>query len=352
VDLRRYLDIVTIGTVADMVPLTGVNRPLVVSGLKLMGAEPTRPGVVALKEVCGMAARPLEAGTIAFHLAPRLNAAGRLGSAQTGIELLMAPGYAQALPLARKLDEDNRQRQQIEAAVVKMADDLARDPATGNAPPALVLASPQWHIGVLGIVASRLVEKHYRPTVLLNVEGDEACGSARSIPGFNIGGALESCSSLLMRHGGHAMAAGLSLATANIDALRERLQHLVASTLSPEDMTPVLKVDAVLPLRCVTSETLSDMERLAPFGMGNPEPVLASPDLRVIQKKLVGSGEHLKLVVESEGRRVEAIGYRLSRLPVEVGDVVEAAFIPEMRTFLGVTSLQLRLKDVRRNGGA
>lgn len=350
VDLRRYLDIVTIGTVADMVPLVGPNRPLVVHGLKLMGSEPTRPGVVALKEVCGLGERALEAGTIAFHLGPRLNAAGRLGSAQTGIELLMSSAYSQALPLAKRLDDDNIQRRQIEAEVLEKAEAKLREISQGRPFSSIVLSSPGWHIGVLGIVASRLVERYYRPAMLLCEEDGDATGSARSIAGFNIAHALESCTGLLTRSGGHAMAAGLSLPISNVAELRRYMDERVRTTMSEEALSPSLRIDAVVRFGEVGAGTVSDVEKLAPFGIGNPEPVLASRGLAVVQKKLVGNGEHLKLLLEAEGRKLEAIGYRMGHASVSTGDVVDAAFVPEMRTWQGLTSLQLKLKDVVVHG--
>lgn len=346
--LKDYLDLVTIGTVADMVPLTGINRSLVVNGLKLLTTTPTRPGVVALKEVSGVGDRRVDASSIAFYMAPRLNAAGRLGSAETGVVLLMSGDIANALALARQLDQTNRDRRELENRIFDEADHLLAVAFQAGNLNTVVLASPHWHQGVLGIVASRLCEKYHRPTVLFCIDEDVATGSARSIRGFNIAAALEANEDLLIKHGGHAMAAGLTVQAGTIDELRARLDAVVEGSLTEEELEASLQVDLVVDLAAVTSQTVSDLDRLSPFGSGNPEPVLATRGVKVVSSRFVGGGQHLKLVVEQDGRKLEAIGYRMGGCTVSRGDTVDIAYHPEMRTWQGLTSLQLRLRDVRQ----
>ena len=349
--LKGYLDLVTIGTVADMVPLTGVNRSLVVNGLSLLTTTPTRPGVVALKEISGVVDRRVEASSIAFYMAPRLNAAGRLGSAETGVVLLMSSEIGTALKLARQLDQNNKDRRELENRIFDEADHLLEAAFQAGDLNSVVLASPHWHQGVLGIVASRLCEKYHRPTVLCSIEDGVATGSARSIRGFNIAEALEKSEHLLVKHGGHAMAAGLTVEAANIDELRASLDELVATSLDDAELEATLSVDLVVDLAEVTMQTISDLDSLSPFGAGNPEPVLATRSVNVVSSRLVGGGQHLKLVVEQDGRKLEAIGYRMGGCRVSRGDVVDLAYHAEIRTWQGVTSLQLRLRDVVVQGG-
>lgn len=343
--LKSYLDIVTIGTVADMVPLRGQNRALVVAGLRMIQDTPSRPGVVALKEVAGLSDRRVDSTSIAFYMAPRLNAAGRLGSAETGIELLLSTDFGTARVKALQLDSDNRARRELELKIFDEADQLLQADSMRGLN-AVVLGSPEWHQGVLGIVASRICERYFRPTILMSISDGVATGSARSIAGFDISAALEKNQGLLQRFGGHPMAAGLTMDSGKMDELRLRLDEAVSDSLLPEQLEPAIDIDIVVPMAQVTNQTVSDLEALAPFGAGNPEPLIACREVRVIWKRLVGGGDHLKLRVEQDGRSLEAIGYRMGNVQVDVGDVVDLAFFPEIRTWQGVSTLQLRLKDL------
>ena len=345
-NLKDYLDLVTMGTVADMVPLRGLSRTLVHHGLKRMSEAPLRPGMQALREVA-IQGRPLDTSAVAFYMAPRLNAAGRLGSATAAVDLLMSRSFQQAIPLARQLHDENDRRKGIEKGIFEQADALLSVLRQQGPFHAAVLASPDWHRGVLGIVASRLVERYFRPVILLTVEGDEATGSGRSIPGFDLGAALESCSELLLRHGGHSMAAGLTLEAGRMDELRTRLDRLVAEQVPAHDLLPRLAVDAEVRLAQVDGAMVVDLERLMPFGTGNPEPVVAVRGVRVASVQRVGPGaEHLKLKVEQEGRILEAIWFRSPQVQVAVGDFVDLAFHPEIRSYQQQTFLQLRIKDL------
>ena len=349
--LKSYLDIVTVGTVADMVPLVGPNRSLVVHGLKFLREESVRPGLVALKEVSKVGLREVDATSIAFYMAPRINAAGRLGNAEVGVDLLLSPSYQRAIGLARKLDDENVRRRELESGIFEEADRLVVAAIElGGTPHAIVLGSPDWHKGVLGIVASRICEKYHRPTLLLAIEDGIATGSGRSVAGLDLSVALEKLSSLLLKFGGHSMAAGLTMEVANLEGLRKGMESHVAKVLKPEEMKPSLSVDCVVPLSDVGRDMILDLERLSPFGSGNPEPVIAVRNVVVRSRQIVG-GDHLKLFVEQEGRTLEAIGFRMGDRDTGVNDRIDIAFFPEIRSWQGVTYLQLRMKDLRPASG-
>ncbi len=343
--LKSYLDIVTLGTVADMVPLTGLNRALVVHGLAFLAGSQTRPGMIALREVSGLAGKPVDTTAIAFYMAPRINAAGRLGNAEIGVELLLSPSLRKALTLAKQLNEDNQRRRELEGGIFEEADRVVSSEMARRNLRAIVLASPDWHKGVLGIVASRLCEKYFRPTILMHIEDGAATGSGRSIPGFDLAAALEGCSEMLLRHGGHAMAAGLTIDVEKLDGFREHLEGLVAAAIPETHLEPALDIDVVVPLAEVDSRMIADLERLGPYGMGNSEPVIGVRNLLVKSRQIVG-GDHLKLNVEQQGRVIEAIGFRMADREVRRGDSIDLAFFPEIRAWGGMSYLQLRLKDV------
>jgi len=349
--LRSYLDVVALGTIADMVPLTGLNRILVHHGLGSW-EKPARPGLAALKRIAGVEDRRLDSSTIAFTVGPRLNAAGRLDSATRSVELLRTRSFSEGIDQARELDRLNSERKEIEARIFQEV--LAQvDRAPGElGPEALVAAGEGWPRGVLGIVASRLAHHFHRPALVLGVDEDRvASGSGRSIPGFNLVGALEGAAALMDRYGGHAMAAGLTLPEDRIDALRERLSAAVAAEMAADDLVPSLEVDLEIPVSGVDPEVVSAVEALAPFGNGNPEPRFLSRDVPLLFRKRVGrDGAHLKLAVDGGGgRRLEAIAFRRGDEAVEPGESIDLVYVPEMKTWRGVRSLQLRVEDLRRS---
>lgn len=341
------LDLVALATVADVVPLTGENRRLVAAGLPRFRF---RPGLAALMKVAGVQAEAPTSGQVAFGLAPRLNAAGRLADARAGVALLLAEDEAEAERLAAALDEENLRRRQVEEEILKAAEAEAAGAAAAGAR-CLVAAGEGWHPGVIGIVASRLVERFNRPAVVLSIEGEEAKGSARSIPGFNMYEALRECRELLSRFGGHEMAAGVSLETRNIGAFRERLEGCAEEWIPAERLRPTLRIDAAVDGARVDFALAEELARLAPFGMGNPAPVLAVLDAQIAGMRRVGAaGDHLRLELEAQGRRLRAIGFGLAgriEAVARSGANVDAAFVPEVREWNGRRELQLRLKDVR-----
>src|SRR5208282_5033561 len=267
-DLRPLLDLVALGTIADLVPLTGENRILVSAGLQRLNTT-QRPGLLALKQI---AQCPPTLGTyeVGFQLAPRLNAAGRLETAEESLQLLLAPDLGGATPIAQSLDSRNRERQKIERGIVEEVIGVVKSKFDPQKDFVIVEGQLLWHIGVVGIVASRVLQQFYRPTIILGGESGEWRGSGRSIAGFDLAAALRECGDLLVRHGGHAMAAGLSLQPDKVDALRQRLNELARRALKPEDLQPPLRLDAEVGLDEITLESLEKLARLKPTGQGNP----------------------------------------------------------------------------------
>ena len=269
------LDLVALATVADVVSLTGENRRLVRAGLRRL-AGTRKPGLQALMDVARVDPSGVDEGAIGFRLAPRLNAAGRLYRADAGLELLLTPDPKRAREIALELDAVNAERRDVETRIRFEAEALLAEQSAPGAP-AHVLAAEGWHPGVIGIVAARIAERHYRPTVLIALDGDEGSGSGRSIPGFDLLAGLTAGSDELLRYGGHRAAAGLTIARNRIDAFREAFVTHAAATLTPEDLVPRERIDAVAPGDALRLELAEELERLKPFGMGNPGRLPARP---------------------------------------------------------------------------
>ncbi len=348
-DLRRSLDLVALGTIADLVPIVEENRVLVKYGLREL-ANSQQPGVVALKAVSGVHA--MSTGAVGFRLAPRLNAGGRLDDATRCVELLTTTDRAQAERLATGLDEENRARQVIERQIVDEA--LAQVEAQGGIGDraGLVLASPEWHHGVVGIVAARLVERYYRPTVVIASAGAQGLGrgSGRSIRGVDIHDVLRACRDHLVGFGGHRMAAGLSIRPEQIEAFAAAFSAAVAARTQAADFIPVREVDCELSLRDIDADCLAAIERLEPHGQANPEPVFVSRAVRVRSRRIVGE-THLKVSVEGDGRTIPAIGFGMAERAVEVGDCVDVLYSPMLNEWNGSVAVELRLRDIRPHQG-
>jgi single-stranded-DNA-specific exonuclease len=348
-DLRRELDLVALGTLADLVPVLEENRVLVKYGLREL-AQSVRPGVTALKRVSGVSR--LSSGAVGFRLAPRLNAGGRLDDALRSVELLTTDDPLQAERLAIGLDEENKARQAIEREMLDEAISLVEAQGGVGDRHGLVLASPVFHPGVVGIVASRLVERYYRPTVLIAAEeGGFGRGSARSIAGVDLHAGLASCRDLLERFGGHRMAAGLTIRLDRVPELAARFDAAMAAVTVPDDYVPRLRVDAELPLRAIDGGCHADLDRMEPFGTGNPEPLFLARDVRVRDRRIVGE-HHLKLVLEQEGRSLPAIGFGMADLSVAAGDRLDVVFGVLTNEWNGNLSTELRLRDLRPHAPA
>ncbi|MFZ5815110.1 MAG: single-stranded-DNA-specific exonuclease RecJ [Bacillota bacterium] len=347
----ELLDIVTLGTIADMVPLVGENRAIVREGLAALGAT-RRPGLRALMEVAGVR-EPVTATHIGFALGPRINALGRMGSAMTGVELLLTEDPSRARELARHLDEENRSRQEVEAAILQEALQQAESLPPEERQYVLVLAGEGWHHGVVGICASRVLEAYHRPSILLAVDGEEARGSARSIPAFHMHRALLQVSDLFSKWGGHAMAAGMTLKRReDLRELRRRLNDIARDWLRPEDLVPEQRIDAFVTLEQVTPELVAELSALEPHGIGNPAPILAATNLQVLEARVMGKEQqHLKLMLRPAlGGPVpprEAVGWNLAPARPGVGARIQVAFQPEIDTYGGRERLRLTVRDLQ-----
>ncbi len=344
--VRDHLDLVALGTVADLAPLVGENRHLVRGGLHRL-RQPQRQGVFSLIRVAGLKPERLTATHIGFMLGPRLNAAGRLESALAALNLLLARSPAEAGPLALQLDRQNRERQRLTKEVQEAAERLALGEAE-EVPLLLFAAHPDFNPGVVGLAASRLVERYYRPALVAQRGPEYTKGSARSIPEFHITQALERCAHLLEHYGGHAAAAGFTLRTERVPEFVACLQAIAAEQLADLDLRPVLKADAEVTLADLTPELLDALRWLEPTGFGNPRPRFVARGLRVLSARAVGSdGSHLKLILGDGTARHEAIAFRqghwLGHLPPEV----DILFTFEWNEYNGRRSPQLNVKDIR-----
>jgi single-stranded-DNA-specific exonuclease len=342
-NLKDALDLVALGTVADVVPLQGVNRILVRAGLEAI-ARTRRPGLRALKRVAGVAEGvEISAGQVGFRLGPRINAAGRLDDAGRGVRLLLADDPAEADRLAEELDRENRARQDIERQILDeaLADATSRVAAGARG---LVLARDGWHPGVVGIVASRIVERFHRPAVLVGVTDGVGKGSGRSIEGFHLHDALTACAAHLVRFGGHKHAAGVTVDPAAVPAFREAFERHAAERLRDEDLVPRCRIEGWLQPGGAQEQAAASLERLAPFGAGHPEPLFAMRAKPSMARAVGASGAHLRVTF---GRGVEAIGFGMGGSLAACAGEVEAAVTLGFDEWGGVRRVQLKLKDLR-----
>jgi single-stranded-DNA-specific exonuclease len=346
-DLKEWLDLTAIGTVCDMVELHGLNRAIVRHGLDRI-AQSRRAGVRALCEVAGVDADQISAGRIGFHVGPRINAAGRIAHASAGLELLTTEESASAQMMALKVDDYNKARRAIQEHIEQMALEMAADCADPEARRTIVLAHEDWHPGVLGIVATRVVEAFYRPTILLSIKDGMAQGSARSIPGFPLVDHLRDAEKHLVKYGGHDHAAGLTLKVDSLDAFRAAFEGLARTTLEGRELRPRLKLDCEYPLRAVDFQAVHRIAQLEPYGQGNREPSLLAKGCRVLEARTVGKDRsHLKLTLEDGGQSIDAIAFGLAHKGVSRGDVLDVVYVPEINRFRGVDRLQIRVKALR-----
>ena len=349
-DIRRYLDIVTLGTIADMVPLTGVNRTLIRRGLAEL-ASSTRPGVVALKQVAGIAAGEVSAGQVGFRLGPRINAAGRVDYGIKVVELLTTDSHDIALRIAQELDAHNSERRMIEAAVLEQALAQATSAVDGGSRHSLVLAAEGWHPGVLGIVASRIVEKYYRPTVVIGFKDGEGKGSARSIRGFHMVEGFRRCAEHLQKFGGHEYAGGLSIQSANLAHFAEAFESVARQILTAEDLLPLLEVDAQLRFFDIGFPLVRELDVLKPFGVGNPEPLFMTSQVEVCERKVFSAGVRYRL--RDNGRVIGGVIFGVDDdYPGMVGEIVDVAYRLSENDWNGASTVELKIVDLRHGAAA
>jgi single-stranded-DNA-specific exonuclease len=337
------LDLAALATVADCVPLRGENRAIVRRGMRAL-ASTAKPGLRALMRVAQVEPGAMDAHAASFRLAPRINAAGRLRRADAGLELLLTEDEERADAIARELDAANHDRRDVETRILFEAERLVAE-AGGRV--AYVLAGENWHPGVIGIVASRLAERHHRPTVLVALDGDRGTGSGRSIPGFDLLAGLNAASEHLARHGGHRAAAGLEVSRAGLDAFRAAFEAHAASVLAPEDLVPVETVDAVVSGDALHLDLAEELERLAPFGMDNPSPALLLPAAQLADPVPMGEGKHVRFTVHGGGHRARAVAFGSPRLPVDPDTPADTTFNLERNHWNGATEARLVLRCAR-----
>ena len=346
--LLNYLQYVTLATTADIVPLVGENRTLVKLGMELINSMPLS-GIRALIETAGVHSTKISSGQVVFVLAPRINAVGRLGNANRAVELLTASLYDHALQFARVMEEENLTRRKIDEETFIKAQEIVEQYLNGDNDSAIVLHQEQWHPGVIGIVASRLVERYYLPTILMTTVDGKAKGSARSISGFNIHEALKRCEDKLIQFGGHKYAAGLSVELDKVDEFREAFNEVARELLTEELRTPEIRIDAEVQLADLTPKFVRVLSQFAPFGPENMRPVFAVRNIEVTgQPRIVGKN-HLRFKVRSNTHVLDAIGFNLGELlpRVQSGSKIDIAFSLDESDYGGEIIPQLKIRDIK-----
>lgn len=342
-NLREFLDLVALGTIADIVPLVDENRILVRHGLKELSFS-SRTGVSALKAVAGVSGE-VDCGMVGFRLAPRINAAGRLDDAALGVELLLTNDAQRAAEVSAELNANNEDRQHLEKVILEEALQRLATDQSFRGRTSIVLASESWHAGVIGIVASRLVELFHRPTILVALQDGVGKGSGRSIPGFHLYDALQACSDQLLGFGGHKYAAGLSLNSEAIAGFAEKFDRHAAGLLTEEDLLPELRIDAELMPEEVSLETVELISVLEPFGMGNPRPLFVMRGVQALESRIL-KDRHLKTKYRCGGFCFDAIGFHMADRALDSA-VMDIVFSLEVNYWNGRKSVQLRLKDLK-----
>lgn len=343
----KYADLVSIGTIADVVPLLGENRVIVDRGIKSL-KETQNFGIKALLEVSGCSEKEVTASLIAFSLSPRINASGRMENASLAVELFKSKSYPEALELARHLDDLNRQRQQIEHTIFDEASYIADSMEN---PPVYVLKGQNWHNGVIGIVASKLCEKLGKPCILLSEENGKCKGSGRSIDGFNLFDALSDSEEILTAFGGHALAAGLSISCENVPAFTERITAYAKKHITSDMLIPKLAVDCVINPSHINLEWANALKKLEPFGNGNETPVFVLQNAKIVSVNAVGlDGRHLSMRIEKDGININAVWFGMGTAKEELsaGKMADFAFTLNINTYNGTESVQLIIKDIKK----
>jgi single-stranded-DNA-specific exonuclease len=351
--LPAFVKIAAIGTLADVVPLVGENRIIAKLGLGMLSRGPHKVGLRSLLEVCGLTGKDIDSYHIGFVLAPRVNAAGRMSSPDIAARLLLAAdeGMAgEARELAEQLNAENLRRQQEEAEIVAQARKLVETDLEIGSRTVIVVAGEGWHRGVIGIVASKLVDTFHRPAIVLSIDGDVAHGSCRSIPSFNMLGALESCADAMIKFGGHKQAAGLTIESARIRELRARVNDVADDRLAPDDLRPRLWIDGSLAFRSINEQVASELLTLAPFGAGNPCPIFRTSRVEIVDGPRRIKDRHLKMAFKQDGRVMRGIAWRASERESFVSEhrsAIDLAFSLEQDTWNGERYLQLSIADFR-----
>jgi single-stranded-DNA-specific exonuclease len=348
----KYLDLVALAGAADIVPLTGENRVLVKEGLDIINSTP-RPGIEALIKSAGINKGSLTSGQIVFTIAPRINAVGRLGDARRAVELLITDDENQANELAKVLEEENYERRKIDVDTFDYANSLVENSLDLKKELAIILHQEEWHPGVIGIVASRLVEKYYRPTIMLTTIDGVAKGSARSINNFNIYEALKKCEDVLLHYGGHKAAAGLAIQLDKIDEFKQKFNQIVRECLSEEDLIPEIQIDTELKFSEITPKFIRILDLFAPFGPGNMRPVFLTKDVNLINTPRIAGNKHLIATFKhkSSQKVFDSIGFNLGEyldlLKENINSEFDIVYVIDKMERLDKTLPQLKIRDLR-----
>ncbi len=351
--MPAFVKVAAIGTLADIVPLVGENRVIAKLGLEMLSKGPHKVGLRALLDVAGLEGRTIESSHVAFAIAPRVNAAGRMSTPDIAARLLLASDAAMATEvkaLAEQLDAENTRRQQEEAAIAAAARRIVETDPDVGAQTVLVVAGDDWHRGVIGIVASKLVEAFHRPAVVLSLGDGIAHGSCRSIPGFDMLEALESCAPLFMRFGGHQQAAGLTMEAGRVKELRAAINRHADTRLGPDDLRPRLRIDAAVSFRGLNGDLAYQVTELAPFGAGNPRPLFAAAGVEIIDGPRALKERHLKMTLRQDGRTFRAVAWRAIERQAFLQEHrarLDFAFSLDQSMYNGDTYLELTVADAR-----
>lgn len=345
--MDKYADLMCLGTVADISPLIDENRVIVTEGLKRFKTT-KNIGLKALIDV-STNGKAITTSTIGYIIAPRINASGRLGCASRSVELFLTDDAEKAHRLAESLCEENVLRQQTEQKMFKEALEYIEEHPEIKEDKVIVIPHENWHHGIVGIVSSKITEKFYKPSILFAIDGDEAKGSGRSVTGFNLFGALENCSGLLEKFGGHELAAGLTIKTENIAAFRQKINSDSSAKLDESLLIPTISLDAAIKVPYITLDTVHDINKLQPFGVDNPTPAFAVRNIKIHRISVMSDGKHLRMTLLKDGKYLDSVGFGMGEYynHLKEGDFVDVAFALDINDYKGFQNVQLILKDIK-----
>ena len=348
-ELYQYLDLVAVSIASDIVPLKGENRTLAWCGLNKLNADPI-PGLKALKEISGFTTA-MDISNVVFGLGPRINAAGRVGHAKAAVELLISESDEEAGELAKNLNLKNIERKEYDESITEEALAQIEELIQSGSSKSNVLFNPDWHKGIVGIVASRCIEHHYKPTIILTESNGKATGSARSVDGFDVYEAISACGDLLEQYGGHKYAAGLTLPLENVDPFRSAFEEVVSGSITDEQLIPKVNIDVEIDFKDISFGLLNIIKQMGPFGPQNMQPVFVSHNVTLKNKVRILKEKHLKLFLTQEGSEssFDAIGFGLSEFSEKLNTPFRIAYTIEENNFMGNKTLQLVLKDIKTN---
>jgi len=346
--LKLYADLICLGTVADISPLVDENRIMVTEGLKMF-KDTKNVGLKALLDVSITNSKAITTSTIGYIIAPRINASGRLGCASRSVEMFLTDDSQKAYALAEGLCEENTIRQQTEQKMFAEALDYIENNPQIKDDQILIIPHENWHHGIVGIVSSKITEKFYKPSILFAIDGEEAKGSGRSISGYNLFEALENCSDLLEKFGGHELAAGLSIRTDKIEEFRSAINKNASVKIDEKSLIPTISIDAIIKPTYITLETVDEINRLQPFGVENPSPVFAVKNIKIHKISTMSENKHLRMTLLKEGKFLDAVGFGMGEYynHLKEGDFINVAFGIDINDYKGYKNVQLILKDIK-----